>query len=52
VSVIVSTEVAPTATAAGVNDLAIAGCASTVSVAEAPAAVPAFVVVTLPVEFG
>src|SRR5438552_6616225 len=52
VSVTVSTEVVPTETAAGVNDLAIAGCASTVSVAEAPADGQAVVEGTFPVEFG
>ena len=45
----VSTEGAFGATEVGANALAIVGWASTVSVAEAPAAVPAFVVVTLPV---
>ena len=33
----------------GANDLVMVGCASTLSVAEALGAVPAFVVVTLPV---
>ena len=46
----VSVEATFGAIAAGLKAFAIAGCASTVSVAEAPATVPAFVVVTLPVE--
>ena len=50
VSVIVSVEAPFTPIALGAKAFAIAGCASTVSVAEAPAAVPALVVVTLPVE--
>ncbi len=50
VNVIVSTEVALGATSDGTNALATAGCDSTVSVAEAPAEVPALAVVTLPVE--
>ena len=50
VSVMVRTEVALGATVAGAKDFAIVGCASTVSVADAAATVPAFVVVTLPVE--
>src|SRR5882672_12470637 len=49
VSVIVSTEVAPGTISDGANDFATAGCESTVSVADAPVAVPALVVVTLPV---
>ena len=48
VNVIVSSDVAFGATGE-TKDLATVGCASTVSVAEAAAAVPAFVVVTLPV---
>src|SRR5438876_915175 len=47
VSVIVRTEAPPGTTSDGENAFAVAGCASTVSVAEAPAAVPALVVVTL-----
>ena len=50
VSVIVSTDVAFVATVAGAKAFAIVGWASTLNVAEAPAAVPALVVVTLPVE--
>ena len=50
VSVIVREEMPFTATAVGLNALATVGCASTVNVAEAPADVPALVVVTLPVE--
>src|SRR4051812_24681341 len=48
-SVIVKTEVTPVPTVAGAKTFATPACASTVSVAAAPAAVPAFVVVTLPV---
>src|SRR6185312_9206988 len=51
-SVIVSTEAPLGATDAGAKAFAIDGCASTVSVAVAPATVPAFVVATLPVGFG
>ena len=51
VSVIVSTDVAFGATVAGLNAFAIAGCTSTVNVAEAPATLEAgLVVVRLPVE--
>src|ERR1700674_2149300 len=50
VSVMVSVEATLTPTADGLKAFAIAGGPSTVSVAEAPATVPAFVVVTLPVE--
>ena len=50
VSVIVRTEAPPGTTSEGENAFAIVGCKSTVKVADAPAAVPAFVVVTLPVE--
>src|SRR5438105_9396139 len=46
----VATEVALGAIGLVPNAFVIVGCASTVSVAEAPAAVPALVVVTLPVE--
>ena len=46
VSVIVRVDVPPAAIVAGENAFAIAGCATTVSVAPAPAAVPEFVVVT------
>ena len=49
VSVMVSTEGAGGAIAAGLKAFAIDGCAFTVSVAVAPGAVPAFAVVTLPV---
>src|SRR5439155_22240646 len=49
VSVMVSTEAAFVPTVAGANALATVACASTVRVAEPPAAVPALVVVTLPV---
>ena len=49
VSVIVSSDVAFGADRDGAKDLATAGCASTVSVADAAAAVPALVVVTAPV---
>src|SRR5436853_547727 len=51
VSVIVRTEVAFVATVVGLNAFAIVGCASTVSVADAAAALPAFAVVMTPVEF-
>ena len=51
VSVIVSTDAPLGATFTGAKDFAIAGCASTASVAVAAVAVPAFVVVTVPVEF-
>src|SRR5438105_3448874 len=47
VRVMVSTEAAFGATLLGLNALAMVGCESTVRVAEAPATVPAFVVVTL-----
>jgi hypothetical protein len=50
VSVIVSTDVALGAIDAGVKDLAAVGAASTVSVAEAAGAEPAFAVVMTPVE--
>ena len=49
VSVIVSVEVTPTPTVAGAKAFAIVGCRRTVSVEDALAAVPALVVVTLPV---
>src|SRR5258706_6340468 len=45
----VRVEVASTPTPDGLNALAIVGRASTANVAEAPAAVPALVVVTFPV---
>ena len=48
VSVMVRTEVAPTPTAVGANDLVAVGCASTVSVAAALVALP-WLVVTVPV---
>ena len=47
---IVSTEVAFGAIDAGAKDFVAVGALSTVSVAEAPATVPALVVATLPVE--
>ena len=50
-SVIVRVDVPLTPIAVGLKAFAMVGCASTVSVAEALAALPAFVVVTLPVEF-
>ncbi len=50
VSVIVSTEEPLGAMLDGANALAIVGWANTLSVAVAAAAVPAFVVVTVPVE--
>src|ERR1700680_2218222 len=50
-SVIVSTDVPPMPMADGANDLAIVGWASTVHVELAPAGVPEFVVVSLPVLF-
>src|SRR5579859_4370763 len=50
VSVIVRTEVAPGTMSDGEKLFARDGCASTASAAEAPAAVPALAVVTLPVE--
>ena len=49
VSVIVRTDVAPRPTAFGAKALAMVACCSTVSVADALAAVPALAVVTLPV---
>ena len=49
VSVIVSTEATPAPTGFGENAFVIVGWDPTVSVAAAEAAVPAFVVVTLPV---
>ncbi len=49
VSVIVRTDAVPGVTVDGVNDFVAAGCASTVRLADALAAVPAFVVVTVPV---
>ena len=52
VSVTVSSAGEPMPVTVGVNARAADGCAITVSVAVAPAAVPAFVVVTLPVELG
>ena len=50
VSVMVSVDVPLVPITVGANAMLTAGCAITVNVAEAPAAVPAFVVVTLPVE--
>ena len=52
VSVTVSNAGVPIPVTVGVNASAADGCAITVSVAEAPVAVPALVVVTLPVELG
>ena len=48
-SVIVSTEATPVPTGFGANAFVIVGCASTFNVAEAAAAVPAFVVDAVPV---
>ncbi len=50
-SVTVSVEGVFTPVIGGVNETATPGCAITLSVADAPVAVPAFVVVTAPVEF-
>ncbi len=50
VSVIVSTEATFGATFVGAKAFAIVGCESTASVAVAAGAVPALVVVTVPVE--